>query len=321
MAGLLSQPAAAQDSAGDDALRLQKYLQLHVSEGRIEVRQREAGQSRTLSAGQPESAYRQHLQLQVRPPCILVQYEAIDPAGRLTLRLCEKRKLSIERTECDPAGVPSVRYEQPLSGPVKLTIAGESTREFAAESLWHLALIHPQECHRCLFPLLESLSPDWGLAGQTADLQAALVLATAEADAASDERSWTKLVEDLGSDHFSRRQAADAGLRQGGQAAAAFLRRLDARTLDAEQRLRVQRICQSYSDGSTDTPQRAAAWLIGDRSVWLAMLCSERMAVRQAAADQLSRLVGRPVAFDPRGDDKTRELQIAELARRVELKK
>ncbi|HUE70394.1 MAG TPA: hypothetical protein VMP01_05840 [Pirellulaceae bacterium] len=320
---LLSQPATAQDSAGvsADALRLQKYLRMHVSGGRIAVRQREAGQSRTLTAGQPESAYRQHLQLQVRPPCIVVQYEAVDPAGRLTLRLCDKRKLTIERTESDPAGAPSVRYQQPLSGPVKLTIAGTTTQEFAAESLWHLALVHPRECRQHLFPLLETLSPDWKLADQAADLEAALVLAAAEADVASDEKCWTKLVEDLGSNHFSRRQAADATLQQGGQAAAAFLTRLDARTMNAEQRLRVQRICQSYADGSTDTPQRAATWLLGDRSVWLAMLSSERLATRQAATEHLSRLVGRSITFDPNGNEKTRELQVAELARRIDLKK
>ena len=138
---------------------------------------------------------------------------------------------------------------------------------------------------------------------------------------AGDEKNWSKLVDDLGSEQFARRQSADTALRGGGHAAAAFLSRLESRSLTPEQRLRVQRICQGFADGSTDTPQRTAIWLLGDRSAWIGLLSSQQLETRAVAAEHLGRLMGRPIAFDPRGDDQKRQLQVAELARRIELKK
>ena len=318
LAALLAQSAAAQESpTAGEKLRLQKYLRLHVSGGRIEARPGEAGHSRTVTTGHPESASWQQLQLQVRPPCVVVQYEALEPGGRLLLRLCDKRNLVIERTFGDPSALAGVRYEQPLAGPVKLIVAGRQTEQYEAQSLWHLALIHPHECREHLFPLLASLATDWDLARQAEELESALIAAVTEADVASDERSWGRLVDALGSEQFSRRQAADAALRQEGQGAAAFLSRLDARSMSAEQRRRVERIRQSYADGASDTPPRMAAWLLGDRKVWLALLDREDLAVRQAAAEQLSRLMGRQLSFDPQADEKTRQVQLAELSRRI----
>ena len=320
---LLSQAAPAQDSADISTrpLKLQKYLRLHVSGGRIEVRQQEIGQSRTVTAGQPESPYRQQLQLQVRPPCVVVQYEAVDPQGQLTLRLCERRKLLIERISLDPASIPTVRYEQPQMGPVKLTITGATSREVTAPSLWHLLLAEKDAGAQYLVPMLELLSPDWRLADQADKIVDELLTAAAEADLAADEKTWQRLVDELASDRFSRRQTADEALRSGGQAAAAYLTRLNRQSLSAEQRQRIEKICATFADGTTDAPQRVASWLLGDRTVWLSLLASSELELRTAAADHLSRLTGRPIAFDPRGDEKTRQLQIAELTRRLGVKK
>jgi hypothetical protein len=315
---LLSQAALAQDTADAPSrpLKLQKYLRLHVSGGRIEVCQQEIGQSRTVTAGQPESPYRQHLQLQVRPPCLVVQYEAVDPEGQLTLRLCERHKLVIERVSRDPANIPTVRYEQPRTGSVKLTITGQTSYEVTAPSLWHLLLTEKQIGTSQLIPMLELLSPDWRLVEQAEQIEEELRLAAAEADVAADEKAWKRLVDDLASDHFNRRQAADERLRDGGLAVAAYLSRLNRQALSAEQRQRIERICRSFADGTTDSPQRVATWLLGDRSAWLALLAHEQVELRMVAAEHLSRLTGRPIAFDPRGDEKSRQMQIAELTRR-----
>jgi hypothetical protein len=318
----LSPAALAQDSAGEaKTLKLEKYLRLHVAGGRIEVCQREIGQSRTVTAGLPESPYRQHLQLQARPPCLMVQYLAVNPEGQLTLRLCERHKLVIERVSRDPTSAPTVRYEQPRTGPVKLTITGKTSRELSAPSLWHLLLAEKDAGGSQLIATLKLLSPDWCLADQADQIALELLSAAAEADVAADEKAWKRLVDDLASDRFNRRQAADEGLRDGGQAAAGYLSRLDRRTLSAEQRQRIERICSSFDDGTIDTPQRVAAWLLGDRPVWLTLLAHEQVELRTAAADHLSRLTGRPIAFDPRGDEKTRQMQIAELTRRMGVKK
>lgn len=317
----LQQPTAAQETAEQaQTLRLQKFLRLHVTGGRIELQQREVGQSRTVTAGQPESPYRQHLQLQVRPPCIIVEYESIDPDGRLALQLCERRKLTIERATNDPSRAPSVRYEQPQSGDVCLVVEGAKRGKYSASSLWHLLLSQPVVCREHLTPMLEILCPDWQLAEQAAQIKAELLAIAAEADVASDEKTWTRLVDELQSEYFSQRQAADARLRSGGRSAAAFLSRLDRKTLSAEQRLRIDQICRSLADGTTDTPQRVAAGLLGDRGLWLSFLADPRLEDRAIAANHLNRLLGRPVAFDPQADEKTRQLQVAELARRIGVK-
>ena len=320
---LLARATLAQDTAEAPAipLKLDKYLRLHVTGGRIEVCQQEVGQSRTVTAGQPESPYRQQLQLQVRPPCIVVQYESVDPQGQLTLRLCERRKLVIERVSRDPVSLPTVRYEQPQTGPVKLTVTGESSRELTAPSLWHLLLADKDAGARHLIPMLELLSPDWRLADQSDQIVLELVSASAASDVAADEKTWQRLVDELASDRFGRRQAADERLRDSGQAAAAYLSRLDRQALSAEQRQRIERICRSCADGTTDTPHRVASWLLSDRPVWLGLLAHQDVELRAAAAEHLSRLTGRPIAFDPRGADKTRQVQIAELTRRLGIKK
>ena len=311
---LFAQPTAAEAAPW----RFQKYLQLHVTNGRIELRHHELGQSRTLTSGQPDGDYRQHLQLQVRPPCAVVQYEAVSPRGTLNLQLCEERRLLIEWLPAGPSDPVALRYQQPPRGDVTLAVGGQTARDVVAPSLWHLLLAEPAICRDHLLPVLAELSADWRLAEETAAIQAELFAAAAEADVVSQERSWQKLVDDLASDSFRQRQAADASLRNGGQSVAAFLRRLKAPSLSAEQRLRVERISQSFEDGSSDTPQRVAAWLLGDRALWLSLLAHPEVEVRLTAVEQLRRLTGRPIDFDPNADEKTRELELAEVARQMD---
>lgn len=305
----------------DRPLRLQKYVRLQVTQGRIEVMGRDIGQSRTLTSGGADSAFRQQLQLQVKPPGLVVEYEAVDPDGRLTLRHCERRQLVIERTTSGPGGAPDIRYEQPAIGAVMLMLDGSDANSISAPSLWHLLLCHRDECREHLLPLLESLSPSWKLDLQAEAIEAALLAAAPQADVRRDELTWEKLVADLASGSFQTRQAADAALRDAGPAAAAFLTRLPQQSLSAEQRLRIDGICRSFSSGHRDEPGRVANELLGDRSLWLSLLTREDAATRTAVADHLSRLVGRRIAFDPAADEKTRQLQVAELQRRLGGKK
>jgi hypothetical protein len=319
MALALHCPALAQqaDSPGDSKqLPLHEYLQLQVIGGRIEVASREGGHSRTLAAGTPQSPYRQLLHLQVRVPSVCVHYEAVDPAGRFSLHLCEKGNLVLEKISIDPAAAPSIRYRQPARGSVTLSIDGSPPRELSAPSLWHLLLTERELCREHLVPLLESLRPDWRLVQQAADVEDALFALARASDVRGDEKRWRELVVQLASDDFRARQSADLQLRQAGQAAIAFLRGLDQKELSAEQRRRIDGICQAYADSRADVPMRVAQWLVSDRELWIRLLTHPQEEQRAAAADHLSRLVGRPIAFDPRSDERTRQLQVAEIARR-----
>src|SRR5688500_419209 len=315
--------ATAEDGEprGDRPLRLQKYVRLQVTQGRIEVIGRDIGQSRTLTSGGADSAFRQQLQLHVKPPCLVVEYQALDPEGRLTLRHCERERQVIERTSNHADAEPGIRYDQTASGPVKLTLGHSDANTVSAPSLGHLLLCHDDEGREQLLPLLESLSPGWNLGSQADAIESALLSAAPLADVRSDERVWQKLVADLAAGSFQKRQAADVALRNAGPAAAAYLARLPPQSLSAEQRLRIERICRSFCSGHRDEPSRVAEELLGDRSIWLYLLTREDAATRIAAAEHLSRLFGRRIAFDPAADDQTRQLQVAELARRVSGKK
>ena len=88
-----------------------------------------------------------------------------------------------------------------------------------------------------------------------------------------------------------------------GQLAVSFLNRLDERTLNAEQRSRIRQIKQSFHIDDGDTPDRVAAWLSEDKSVWLSLLERKSEATRTIAAGQLGEILGQSLAFDPAADD------------------
>ncbi len=118
-------------------------------------------------------------------------------------------------------------------------------------------------------------------------------------------------VKQLDSDDFQERQDADQ--QSAGQGVVAWLRRLDRKQLSSEQAGRIQDICQGLAHLSTDTPPRVTAWLVDDRQAWLAVLRHEDPAVRLAAANHLTVLFGKPLAFNPQGGLSEREQQFAQL--------
>ena len=77
-----------------------------------------------------------------------------------------------------------------------------------------------------------------------------------------------------------------------GQPVVSFLNRLDEGTLNAEQRSRIRQIKQSFHIDDGDTPDRVAAWLSEDKSVWLSLLERKSEATRTTAAEQLGAILG-----------------------------
>jgi hypothetical protein len=239
-----------------------------------------------------------------------VQYVRRDDQSEILLTVDERKKLTIIRRGMGGSSLDEIRYEQPASGEVTLVIATERPQKFAAPSLWHLLVAEP-EAHAGLLPVLAHLRPDWRLDEQVGELEAVL-LARAGEDTLPARRQWQAWIEELASESFAQRQAADRELRAAGQPVLGYLRQLDAAQLDPEQRRRIACILGA-AGGEADSPQRAGDWLIADKRVWLSLMSRGQLDQRIASAEHLTRLCGRAVAFDPSGSEDQRQAQLAEL--------
>jgi hypothetical protein len=292
------------------------WVRLEVIGGRVAVVNKGCGQSRSTVASSPASEMRQSLSVQLQPSALLVNYEAVAAGHCLSLEVDASRRLTIRRSAIDATNSPEVCYVQPDRGDVTLLVASDPPRKLSAASLWHLALAEPEACREHLFPLLESLRPTWRLGEQASAIEAAVF--GAEIDKILVQTAhWQRAVDDLASADFRTRQAADRELRTSGQAVVAFLGRLDESQLDREQRRRIRAIGGDLLDIHTDSPERVAAALAADKTVWLALLQRDEVDVRLAAAEHLTRLCRRSLPFDPQAGPLQRQEQLAKLIARL----
>ena len=211
-----------------------------------------------------------------------------------------------------------VDFRQPDEGALTLSVVQDGiAREIKGETLWHLLLADPALCRRHLLPLLEMFRPDWRLSETAAAIESQTLL-TAEAYRPENLQRWAGWVDELASDRFAVRQAADRQLRAAGMAAIPYLESLDRKKLDFEQWSRIRQIVEAHGDEEEDTPAAAARRLMGDRSLWLTFLSRPDETIRRIAANQLGFLLRAPIAFDPAAPEATRREQIATLRRRIE---
>jgi hypothetical protein len=306
---------AANTPPKDERNLLQRtgWIRLDVVGGRIAVLGHRCGQSRVLQTGEPTETPREQLSVQLGAEALVVHYEDVKADGQVLVDLNDQQRLTISRSAASPTL--ELTFVQPFNGPIALSVGRDPVQTFTASSLWHLALKHPELCEESLFPLLETLRPHWRLKDQAAALREALVNKSGT-DVTAERTQWRKWVSQLDSDDFAERQNADRQLRGSGQAIAAWLQRLDRKQLSAEQAGRVNDICQGLSSLSTDTPQRVALWMVDDRCVWLSLLKDSEVSIRLAAANHLTLLCGKPVAFDPFASDSDRQQQLATLQQR-----
>jgi hypothetical protein len=238
-----------------------------------------------------------------------LRYHYADPRQQWLVEIENRGQAAIQRLPREGSDILAVRFQQAENGAIRLAIGlPDGSREVLSRDLWHLLLEEPQLSRQHLVPLLESLRPNWQLVSQTQRLEAALVQLSASPRLRELERIQ-QLVDQLGEPEFPRRQAADRQLRAMGQWGSAYLERVDTRKLNAEQRVRLERIRQSLQLATGDTPERAAAWLIDDPSAWLALLARDDARTREAAAGHLAWITGRPIDFDPlaSADDRRRQ--------------
>jgi hypothetical protein len=308
---LAAEPACSNAPAGS-LWSQTPWLSLQIVGGRIAATSSRCGSHRLTTEPADGATARQHLLMQVQPGAMTVHYEQIDERSELVLTVDERGRLTISRQGREGHPQAEVRYTQPPAGDVTLSIGGPSPQKHSAATLWHLVVIEPAASREHLMPLLAQLRPTWRVEEQAQQLEAALVARAGE-DPLPVRRQWQAWVEQLASDEFRQRQAADRGLRAGGQPAIGFLRQVPTRQLSPEQRRRIAGILASGAASDADSPARAADWLLADKRVWLALMSRGELDQRVAAAQHLTCLCGRSVAFNPEAAADQRQAQLVEL--------
>ncbi|MDZ4780573.1 MAG: hypothetical protein SGJ19_10005 [Planctomycetia bacterium] len=211
-----------------------------------------------------------------------------------------------------------VRFEQRPGQTLSFEVrTGDVTQQLHGDTVWHLWLHDPEICQRHLAPLCELLGMSLPWTKFTQALESKLFL-LADAGQAHDATLWRVWLSELKDDRFAVREAADRQLRSAGTALAPFLRRLDTKQLDAEQRYRLRRIMAEFElDEGADTVDSTAEWLADDPRVWLVFLVRPDAEKRRTAASQLERLLDSPITFDADAAEDVRASQLVELQARV----
>jgi len=250
-----------------------------------------------------------------------LKYERTTPNEKFTLDVAAGDKVAIGRVPRGKSSFTAVEFQESPNEEITLTLGtGDHRQVFRAADLWRLAIAQPKECREHLFPLLDLLRPDWKIATMVARVETSL-LARAGEDVTADRARWAALVEQLGNDQFTKREAADRALRAGAASALSYLRQLDFDRLDAEQQFRVRRIiCALAGKSEDDSTDEVAASLARDSTVWLALLGRPELAVRQTAARQLAALLGEPIGVDPAAEPDTQKAKRERLRTRIEKK-
>ncbi len=176
--------------------------------------------------------------------------------------------------------------------PVRLSLPpADKPHVLQAQTLWHILIIHAEDCRKSVLPRLEGLRPEWHVAATAGAVEDELVKLAGSAQK-PDRQQWAAWVEQLGDPLCARRERADRKLRDAGPAVLGYLNQMKMDRLDAEQQSRIRRIVRVLSaQQGEDTPESVASMLAGDPNVWLALLSRDDEAMRQAAVQQLELLL------------------------------
>jgi hypothetical protein len=269
-----------------------QWVTCEVSLGRLLATSQRTKQGQPRTARVRPDGSEESLSVRLDGGLVSLLYTCVGPAEKLTIRIVRRDEVDIECRRGQP-GDPAtiVRFCQLPTEPVVLSVQ-QGTRAadvYAAPSLWHLLLEHPQVCRQHLYAPLQMLRPDWQLDQELAEIRSQM-LAGEAARVPVSRHEVEQLVAQLAFDQFPTRQRAARELRRCGHAALGYLDELDPQQLDREQRLRVHSVREAIVSHATDSPARVAAWLVNDKAAWHALLQDEQESLRLAADTQLARL-------------------------------
>jgi hypothetical protein len=294
-----------------------RYLRIRMTGGRIQFTTIDPTRSSNTSTRNDDRQER--LSLSYDSGLVTMAYEMTTPATQITFNVTDGTEVIVRRQPQTGPGGTHVEFIQPAAGQLTLRVdEGEKRRLCRAETFWHLLLAEPELCREHLAPLLELVRPGWQLA-QSAPLVEVAMRRKATLYEPRNRRELATLVAALGSDEYSRREAAERELRAGGQMILPFLRGVDRSRLDAEQSYRLRGIIGALgNEDAEDTADRVANWLAGDPRAWYSLLNRDDPALRLLAAQQLSRLLELPIKFDASADAAKRQAQVKVIAEQIE---
>jgi hypothetical protein len=294
-----------------------QFVRFEILQGRLTASAVSQTQNRAASAAHPSGLPAETLT--ATGPCEkpTVRYERVCAREALLIDIVRGTEVSITREPRGEAKTARVMFEQVTGKDLLLSVEKDGKEQkYAGPSLWHLLLAEREVCREHLLPVLARLRSDWVFERRAANLEAALV-DLYRSGAIEQRRRCAALVDQLSAGSFQARQQADRELRGMGQLALSYFSRLDPTRLDSEQRQRLKKIADDLAVFSGDTPERAAAWMLDDKSIWLALLAHEAPEYRHTAALQLSRICDRPIEFDPAAAEIERKAQIERLRERL----
>lgn len=317
----LAGPASAQDAPVIvETPRLSQaaqagWFKAAIVGGRIEVSGRRFGSTTTQSRG---GGADEQLTIRIAGGAPSISYKISNAEADLSLEISSADKVEIRQTPKPDSKLNAIEFRQAAGEPITLAIGqGDDHKVYSGKTLWHLLIEQPDVFGDYLVPLLAPIAGQSDLTSLSQQIEAALLRAGVK-DTSAQREEWARLVEQLGDDRYSRREAADRQLRQAGPLVVTFLDQLDKAKLDAEQQFRIHRITEALSDqAGDDTPELVASWLVGDPEIWLALADRPDESTRQLAARQLESHLGHAIDFDPAADAKTRAAQIEQLRRQI----
>jgi hypothetical protein len=291
-----------------------RWARLELVMGRLELRDIRRGQNRSITVNQHETGIREHISFRIDGNKLLLHYERQSPEGTLVLDANGRRTISVRQTPAT-ADKPTIQFHQDAKQ-VRLLVGDDDSQQYMADHLWLLLLQHPAPCRSHLVPLLESLRQDWHF-GRSAEAVESNLVRAAGNPLPMDANKLHLQIDKLGHGTFRQRQAADMAIRKMGQPVVGYLSELDDSQLNAEQRLRLRRICASLLHRHGDSTLSVTIWLQSSPSAWLCMMQHEDATVRGQAQLRLATLLGRPVPFDPADPADKRASQIASIREKL----
>ncbi len=314
---LLTAALHAQSTGGNsNLLSRSDWVRIDIVGGRITAHHALHACEKTATVQQADGACIESLSVHVCDGQPNVKYECHDQQHNLTVQITEGTNVVIRRRAND-GSANDFEFEQQSDGQNTLTVFGmQTTEKIASKSFWHLMLAERTLCAQHLIPVLERLRTDWRLLAYRDEIQAEL-LGMGQSPQVPSRRDIDTLLRQLGNRRYQVRRAADRQIREMGQYSFYHLSQLNPSTLTADQQLHVAEILGFLSPQVADTPRQVAARMTGDAPLLAALLNDSEPANRQIAHAHLTRLYETPMAFDPQGDEKTRQVQIVELKKKL----
>lgn len=313
---LAAGPASADDERASLAAEL-GWVKFRVTAGRIFAVNSNYRESKTYETGNPLVGEAEVFSLDVASGSTAVHYELKTPQQHLLVDFDSRGGLTIKQRPAGAGPIAPVTFLQRRGEELKLILGPpDEQRVHRGRTLWHLMLLSPDATRQHLLPILMSLRPGWQIE-ETADRLEEALVQVARRGKLPEREKWSQLVEQLGSSRFSERRAAERQLREAGPSIVAFLQSMPLASLDAERRVRVERLLDSLSTSADDTPHRIALWLVDDPVIWLAVLRSGQLEHRRLAHRHLEMLLEEEIAFESEADADVRRRQVDALQTRM----